>query len=90
MANQPECLECEKLAAVSEESNKIGAFLDYLRMNGYVLAKWGDTREEYCLEMHLSDVNINHLLAEYYDIDLDKVEKERKSLLKWLREQSND
>lgn len=31
---------------------------------------------------------ISRLLAEYYGIDLDKVEQERKALLDWIREQN--
>ena len=31
MRPQPECTECEKLAAVSEESNKIGNFIAWMR-----------------------------------------------------------
>jgi hypothetical protein len=83
---QPSCPECEKLAAVSKESNKIGEFLEWLTDdNGVTFARWDDNHERW--ECHSFDyLSINQLLAEYYDIDLDKVEDERRVLLEWIRE----
>ena len=92
--------ECEKLAAVSEDSNKIGAFLDWMRNekelvigrrhsvevlheieqqedpDGYG-TDYGDLEE---VIMPVS-VRIEKMLADYYDIDLDKVEDERRAML---------
>ena len=91
MKKQPPCPECEKLLAVSEKSNEIGEFLDWMfRETDYVLAKWC---EEECEDgqdyyrVHLSDGMINDILAEFFHIDLDKVEQERKALLEWVREE---
>lgn len=78
---QPASPECERLAAVSEESNKIGSFLDWMQSKGLVIASYDD--DGYLYSAHIS---INHLLAEYYEIDLDKVEQERRALLDWVRE----
>lgn len=85
---QPACPECEKLAAVSEESNKIGAFLDWLQEeHETVLSYFSGDGNLYAHTMYSGDNGINRLLAEYFEIDLDKVERERCALLEWLQEQ---
>lgn len=85
MHPQPECPECEKLAKVSEESNKIGDFLNWLSAYDIVLGGWqGD--EFVPSDFRLSDSGINKMLAEYFEIDLDKVDNEHRELLKWLQE----
>lgn len=85
---QPPCPECEKLAAVSDQSNQIGAFLKWLFVEGdtpYYICQWDDTYGGY-YSTPLGDTGINKLLAKYFEIDLDKVEQERRALLDWLRE----
>jgi len=90
---QPACPECEKLSAVAEKSNIIGEFLDYFLPNkGVVLAKWVDNENEYGENEVLvpayeyrNETGINNLLAEYFEIDMKKVEEERMALLEWLR-----
>lgn len=75
--------ECEKLASVSEESNKIGQFLEWLLDDKqYCIAQYYDD------DMALSDVcrSINDLLAEYFNIDLNEVERERRIMLDELRQ----
>lgn len=58
MRPQPACPECEKLAKVSEESNKIGDFLDWLSNRNVVLGAWfGD--EFLPHEYGLSDIGIH-------------------------------
>lgn len=82
--------ECEKMNAVSEDSNKIGAFLDWLNNEQcVVLARYYDDVEcENCEETSKQllpiRLSIEELLAEYFDIDLDKVEKERREILERL------
>lgn len=83
---QPACPECEKLSKVSEQSNKIGDFLDWLRQHSIVLCVYDDGEEAYFDAGMMTDSGINHLLAKYFGIDLDKVEEERKALLQWFRE----
>lgn len=94
MRQQPPCPECEKLAAVSKQSNKIGDFLDWLMSKGIVLAEWVENEDEdtsdIMPDLLMSSIRgsngINKILADYYGIDLDKVEQERRALLDWLRE----
>lgn len=105
MSTQPACPECDKLLKVSEESNKIGAFLDYfLGSRGLHLAHYApadgylfddDGDKVYIDEMlvpaseYRGDSGISRLLAEYYGIDLDKVEQERRALLDWIRDEQD-
>lgn len=100
---QPECPECERLTKVSEESQKIGYFLEWLDNHGIQLAVWDNNysgvvrdsegnEEDFSGKLvpdwkHKGDSGINKLLAEYFDIDLDKIEKERRALLNWIREE---
>jgi len=80
---QPKCPECEKLFAVSEKSNSIGTFLDWLKYSKKVtFAEWalGEDRQDALFR-------IEPLLAEYFNIDLDVVDKERSAFLKWLQEE---
>ena len=93
---QPECPECEKLSAVSEESNQIGAFLDWM-FEKYTVCEWIDERDVYDEEtgeewdepagFYKVHQSIEQWLAEYFEIDLKKVDKERAALLEWLRSQ---
>jgi len=64
--------ECEKMAAVRDKSQECGMFLDWLEENEYVEVETHKSREE--------------LLAEFYDIDLRKVEEERRVMLDAIRD----
>jgi hypothetical protein len=90
MKQQPNCPECEKLSAVSKESDKIGDFLGWLHEHGICLVEWlpDDEVDENPWRMSKYDNDFNQLLADYYNIDLKKVEVERTALLKWLQEQN--
>jgi len=74
--------ECEKMSAVREESQAIGQFLDWL---------CGEKEYEICSYKDgdiLTPIrfSIENLLAEFFDIDLKKVEKEKHAMLVALRE----
>lgn len=85
MRPQPKCPECEKLASVSEESNKIGNFFDWMQSEtAFRVCEYDETENYYFSSSHYDR---EQLLAKYFEIDLDKVEKERKALLEWVQEQ---
>ncbi len=88
--------ECEKLSKISEESQKLGEFLEWLYQK-YTLCEWSESKREeftddkgeidyqYSPEGYYpSRVPIQTLLAEYFDIDMEKVDKERFEILKSL------
>lgn len=91
--------ELDKMRAVSEQSQTIGEFLDTSK---YVLAQWVDCTREFhddpdqgsyssCPEnQHLVEVYrpIEEILADYFGIDLKKVESERQEIIAALRSSS--
>ena len=100
---QPECPECERLHAVSSESQKIGEFLEWLTgEKGLTLAEY-HTHSDGCYDddgdrmcgyssgsLQPVHIPIEKLLAEHFKIDLDKVENERRALLEYLRGHEKD
>ena len=81
----PPTPELDKMSAVKDKSQIIGAFLDQLSEQGLCLAKWveGERNEDDVL----APVNqtIEETLSIYFDIDLKKVEKERQAILAHIR-----
>ena len=88
--------ECEKMLAVHEESQSIGEFLGWLQTEKKVMFHMEHKHKSACCKkgenvcgwqgqcgyLHAS---IDQLLAEYFKIDLKKVEQERRQLLKEIR-----
>lgn len=111
--NKSQHPELDKIKAVSEDSRKLGEFLEWLRAQGYVFAQWVDHEHtEDCYQMEESPFNpgkmrptlacslnegdenflpvswnINDLLAQYFGIDQDQAERERRAILESLRSQ---
>lgn len=88
--------ECEKLIRVASDSQKIGAFIDWMRERGWEFARMhshNDCEREngyftcgYCKDEFEPDRrSINTILAEYFEIDIDKVEAERRAILEAIR-----
>ncbi len=83
--------ECDKLHKVTGESQTVGEFLEWLQEHKkLVLAEYlGDVPGTGRYELFPSTVSIEKLLAEYFDIDLDKVEHEKMQVLELQRELNN-
>lgn len=76
----PSAPECERMLAVKDQSQAIGQFIDWL----YSEKKWElCARQEH--KLFPVSLNIEQLLAEYFGIDLKKVEEERRAILDFLR-----
>lgn len=73
--------ELERLSKIKEKSQTIGEFLEWLNEQGITLCeRYKDT------EMFYPIVGSREqLLAEYYGIDLGKVEAEKQAILKDIR-----
>ena len=71
--------ECEKLRAVSDKSQVVGEFLDWLSCDKGVIL--GEYKGERLGEFYY---NTENLLAEFFKIDLKKIEEERREILKSL------
>jgi len=78
MAEYP---EHEKQRAIIEQSQAIGEFLDiFLPSKGIVLAEYEGSR------LFPAHQSITNLLAEFFDIDLKKIDEEKDRMLDKLRE----
>lgn len=80
--------ELEKMKAVQHMSQPIGEFLDWLFSAGYQIGKFDEFDEsDELMPVQFAPVHrtIEQWLAEMFDIDLDRVEAERRHLLTRLR-----
>ncbi|RLC85436.1 MAG: hypothetical protein DRJ03_11670 [Chloroflexi bacterium] len=83
--------ECDKLLAVQSASQSIGMFVKWIREHKkFILADYlGDPEACGGYELFPDHTPVEELLAEYFDIDLDKVERERAQQLELQREAAN-
>lgn len=79
----------ERLADIKDQSQAIGEFLEWcLREKGYALAEWGESRMIGTRMMPIS-YSTEAILAEFFGIDLKKLEAEKLAMLdKMRREQA--
>lgn len=84
--NEDDYPESMKLTAIADKSNAIGEFLDN---SGFILAEYvdGDRYEgEPATVLVPVSKGIQEVLAGYFEIDLTKLEKEKRAMLELLRE----
>lgn len=81
--------EIDKMKAVQAESQSIGAFIDWLQQNEMAICIHEDVGE-YRTKMEYWPIrkNIEQILAEYFEIDLNKVEKEKVAILEDFRKRT--
>lgn len=72
--------ECAKISANREESRKIGNFIEWLQETGRFIGK---RDEDDCMDEE--SLTIENLLAEYFGIDMAKVEEERQQMLESMQ-----
>ncbi|MHA1952485.1 MAG: hypothetical protein ACW96U_00875 [Candidatus Heimdallarchaeaceae archaeon] len=90
--------ECEKLKDAQDQSQTIGEFLEWLEYRGVVLCVHCNTNSQFFYNPDLTDEdgfepvqkNREDILAQYFDIDLNKVEQERQQILSKLQEGVNE
>jgi hypothetical protein len=73
--------EHEKLSKVRDKSQAIGEFIDWLKSQGVELSVWID--DEHQIPYLASTEKI---LANYFCIDLDRLEAEKRQMLDEIRE----
>ena len=96
--------ELNRLQAVTDKSQAIGQFLEWLRDekhlslgsphehdDGCENEQWPNKGRKFLCGFSTGDLmpnfpNIEKLLAEYFEIDLDKCERERRRLLAMIQE----
>lgn len=75
--------EHTKLAEISDKSQAIGEFVDWLRDKGISLCR---LYEENGVSRYYPQTDpIRDLLADYYDIDQNAIEREKRAMLDELR-----
>ncbi len=76
--------EHEKLTAIQEKSQLLGEFLEWARSNGYDFCQM-TTQEEGSpwerVEYQPYRKSVDQILAEFYEIDLRKLEEEKREIL---------
>lgn len=77
----PETPECDRMLVVAPESQKIGEFLDWLSEQGIHLASYEEVEEYRDEQLVVRHEPFDRLLARYFEIDLKKVEAERRAIL---------
>ena len=83
--NMPECPECDKIIAHQDESRTLSDFVDWLNANGYAICELVETGGYPNKQWVSIKKSFEHLFAEYYVIDLNKCEQERRALLEARR-----
>ena len=74
--------ECEKLAEIAPLSQQMGEFLDE---NRYTICFWDEIHSRYWpVNKSLQDI-----LAEHFEIDMNKVEEERRAMLEKYKEEAD-
>lgn len=77
----PPTPELDRMGEVHDHSQAIGEFLGWLGNQGIALCRFDKESESYFMDY----VSIEKRLAEYFEIDLNKVEQERRTILKHLQ-----
>lgn len=71
----------EKLKKVQDQSQMVGEFLEWLSSKSWTICELNRT-DDYCP----IQLRTEELLAEYFGIDLKKLEREKRAMLDELRE----
>lgn len=78
---EPEVPEIKKMEAVKDKSQAIGEFLEWLYEEGLLVAKYSGSNDR----IIPVSILVEKLLANYFNIDLNKVESEKRALLEYVR-----
>lgn len=84
-----EAPECDKMIAIQDKSMILSNFVDWLGSSGYAICTFEET-PGYPKEQWISiRKSYEKLFAEYFGIDLKKVEQEKRAVLESLRNQND-
>jgi hypothetical protein len=79
--------EHEKMRLIKDQSQSIGEFLEWLQDKKEVIfAEYPETNSDHLFPLHLPT---QKLIAEFFDIDLDKIEDEKDAMLEEQRRLNN-
>lgn len=81
MGDYPATPELDKQsAAIKDGAHRIGEFLDWLAEKGYHLGRYNENGRAYDAGPQFAD-----LIAGFYGVDLDEIERERRAILAYIR-----
>lgn len=87
MAAYPATPELDKRSGIINSrvspTQTLGEFYDWLQAQGLVLARWDKETQEYLPDF----INPEQLFANFFGLDSDKMEQERRAILEALRQQ---
>lgn len=72
--------EISKMKAVQSQSQSIGEFIEWLNENCMHIGEWVECDHQQS-DFQPIQMNIEQILAKYFEIDLKKVEEERQAIL---------
>lgn len=84
--SEPKYPELDKMLAVRDKSRLLSEFLDWLASEGIALCELNTERRGG--EFERIQEGYEKLLARFFEIDLDKIEEERRALLDSLRQKA--
>jgi len=85
MPDLPATPELDKMQNVKHQSQPIGEFMEWLWSRHIVLAKYESDEE---MRPRPISYSIEQLLADFFEIDLKKVEEKKRAVLEYLRNRS--
>lgn len=74
--------ECDKMSEVRDESQSIGAFVEWVGEQGWEIIDRAES-DKHGFPVHIR-LSTEELLAKYFDIDLALVDKEKRAMLESL------
>jgi hypothetical protein len=80
----------DKMAEVKPRANVIGPFLEWLQEQGYAICWWSESGGYLTPAWTPIRQNIEQLLADYFGIDLEQVEAEKRAVLAALRQEGRN
>jgi hypothetical protein len=76
--------EHSKLEKISDKSQAIGEFIEWMHTQGFHMGTWEDDLGE--VRFWPASLSITQQLAKFYDIDLETLEDEKLQMLEQQRE----
>jgi hypothetical protein len=83
----PATPECDKIGAIQERSQPMGEFIDWLLHGDYHICTMEEGLDGAVVFRPVYK-NVTQWLAEMFDIDLDKVDEEKRAVLQYVRMQN--
>lgn len=80
-----EYIECEKMNSIKDKSQICGEFLNFLRSKYSIIDNKEAFENNFIPFGYSSPIDIEKLLAEFFGINLEEVEREKRLILKNLR-----